>query len=257
MHATLPLLAALAETPAGPSSLQLGSYLGLSALVIGVLAAGGLGLNRMVRGGWRLKSAQRSLRVLDLLPLPAKQQLAVVQVYDRTLVLGVGSSGVRLVAEWDADGPLPSGPAPAAPTRAPRSERARALLAILGARPAPTAQDRVHTPALSTAHDPFAAQLEAALERVLPRVAATQQPAAVAPTPVLSPAVRRVRREAAGASNGVIQAAQPRRTEAARAREPQAAPETAATRAAASQAGERAATHPTIDELLRAEGVFG
>lgn len=228
----------------GPDMGQFASYLGISLALILMVAAGGFVVHRMVRGGWRLRAAQRSLRVVDLLPLAGKNQLAVVQVYDRTLVLGIGDGGVRLVTEWDADGPLPSGPAPREPEPgATRSTRAQALLAMLGAKTptqiAPTAPAKPN----------FEDDLEAVLERVLPRAVqrVSNEPAALP--------VRKFARPQGEAKPRVAAAK-------AVAKGPRPA---AASRAAAAPEVElrndvhipRNRQRPTIDDLLRAEGVLG
>lgn len=230
----------------GPDMGQLASYLGISLAMILLVAGGGLLVHRLLRGGWRVRAAQRSLRVVDLLPLAGKNQLAVVQVYDRTLVLGIGEGGVRLVTEWDTDGPLPSGPAPKEPEAVPsRSTRAQALLAMLGTKVTPAAA----TPAPASAPANFEADLEAVLERVLPR--AVQRAHAEPEAPPVRKAVRTA--------------------EDARPRSVGAKPVTkgtrpaAATRSAKAPAAEslnevripRTTQRSTIDEMLRSEGVLG
>lgn len=76
------------------------------AVVCGVLvlALGGLafGFRRMVAGAVRGRAAQRSLSIVDVLPLGGKQKLCVIRCYDRTFALGVGDKEVNLVAELDA-----------------------------------------------------------------------------------------------------------------------------------------------------------
>lgn len=228
----------------GPDMGQLASYLGISLAMILLVAGGGLLVHRLLRGGWRVRAAQRSLRVVDLLPLAGKNQLAVVQVYDRTLVLGIGEGGVRLVTEWDADGPLPSGPAPKEPEVVPsRSTRAQALLAMLGTKATPQAAPPAPVPAN------FEADLEAVLERVLPRAV---QRAHAEPE---APPVRRAVRAA----------------DDTRPRSPVAKPVAKGTRPAAATRGAKAPVaepfsevqiprntqRPTIDDMLRSEGVLG
>ncbi|MBI1379857.1 MAG: hypothetical protein GC161_02070 [Planctomycetaceae bacterium] len=228
----------------GPDMGQLASYLGISLAMILLVAGGGLLVHRLLRGGWRVRASQRSLRVVDLLPLAGKNQLAVVQVYDRTLVLGIGDGGVRLVTEWDADGPLPSGPAPKEPEAVPsRSTRAQALLAMLGTKVTPEATPPAPAPAN------FEADLEAVLERVLPRAVQRAQA-----EPETTPVRRAVR--AADDSRPRNSAPKP----AAKATRP-----AVATRAAKAPAPEsssevripRNPQRPTIDEMLRSEGVLG
>jgi flagellar biogenesis protein FliO len=93
----MPLCALLAPA-AGP---DLGRYLTLSAILI--LAIGGLawGFRKLVARGVRQRAGQRSLQLLDVLPLGGKQRLCVVRLYDRTFALGVGEHGVSAIAELD------------------------------------------------------------------------------------------------------------------------------------------------------------
>ena len=54
-------------------------------------------------GSVRGRAAKRALRVVDVLPLGGKKRLAVVRVYDRTFVLGLGDKEVSVVSELDAE----------------------------------------------------------------------------------------------------------------------------------------------------------
>lgn len=245
--ATVPVAGApstLSGPHPGPDMGQLASYLGISLAMILLVAGGGLLVHRLLRGGWRVRAAQRSLRVVDLLPLAGKNQLAVVQVYDRTLVLGIGEGGVRLVTEWDADGPLPSGPAPKEPEAAPsRSTRAQALLAMLGTKVTPAAAAPAPVPAN------FEADLEAVLERVLPR--AVQRAHAEPEAPPVRKAVR-----TADETRPRSATAKP----AAKGTRPAAAPRASKAPAEESLSEVRIPRNtqrPTIDEMLRSEGVLG
>ncbi len=109
MHDTLPLAAS--ATPVGaaaPQTLDLVRYLGFSALVIAGVVALALFLPRLAKGAWRTRAARRSLKVVDLLPLGGRKKLTVVQVYDRTFVLGLGDKEICLVAELEgAEIPAP------------------------------------------------------------------------------------------------------------------------------------------------------
>ncbi|MCK6445389.1 MAG: flagellar biosynthetic protein FliO [Planctomycetes bacterium] len=75
-------------------------------LVCGGLIAlvGGLGylFKRFFAGRLKARAAQRSLQVIDMLPLGGKQKLVVVRCYDRTFALGLGDKEVGLIAELDA-----------------------------------------------------------------------------------------------------------------------------------------------------------
>ena len=53
---------------------------------------------------------ERSLSVLDVLPLGGKRRLAVVRCYDRTFVLGLGDREISAIAELDPVGPAEETP---------------------------------------------------------------------------------------------------------------------------------------------------
>ena len=89
---------AVAETPAGP---DLTRYLLICAGMVSAVALLGFVLQRAVSGTLAGRAAKRSLRVVDVLPLGGKKRLAVVRVYDRTFVLGLGDKSVNLVSELD------------------------------------------------------------------------------------------------------------------------------------------------------------
>lgn len=96
----------LALIPEGPA-FDPGRYLALVAALIVAVIAIGLGFRRVVGGALKHRASKRSLRILEVLPLGGKRQLAVVRVYDRTFALGLGDKDVTLVAELDpveADG---------------------------------------------------------------------------------------------------------------------------------------------------------
>lgn len=101
-----------------------------------ILLIGGLALlfRRLVLGGLRGRAAQRDLKILDVLPLGGKRQLAVVRLYDRTFALGLGEKSVDVVAELDS---------------------------------AVVDHDREQRSTRSTARDGFEARLQAAKDRLL------------------------------------------------------------------------------------------
>ena len=66
-------LALLAE----PQPFDPGRYMALVGALIVALLAIGLGFRRLVGGALKQRAAQRSLRVVDVLPLGGKRQLAV------------------------------------------------------------------------------------------------------------------------------------------------------------------------------------
>ena len=73
-----------------------------SAVLILTIGAVAYGFRRLVMGGMKGRAAKRDLRVLDVLPLGGKRQLAVVRCYDRTFALGLGEKTVEMVAEMDS-----------------------------------------------------------------------------------------------------------------------------------------------------------
>lgn len=101
------VLAPEASPAAGP---DLTRYL----VVCGLVIAGLMGLawvfRRFVAGHMRVRAAQRSLQVLDVLPLSGKHKLLVVRCHDRSFLLGLGEKEVRAIAELDAPG-FPGTPA--------------------------------------------------------------------------------------------------------------------------------------------------
>lgn len=114
---------------AGP--LDLGRYVQVCvALVVLILGVGWL-LRRFVAGSIRQKAAQRSLQVVDVLPLGGRRQLTVVRCYDRVFALGVGEKEVSLLAELEVEpGTAPESVPPkinAVPSEADRQAFAREL----------------------------------------------------------------------------------------------------------------------------------
>ena len=97
-------LSALGESPVstaidpGP---DLNQYLLISAGM--VVLVGGIGwfFQRTMSGSIRARANKRSLRVIDVLPMGGKKKLAVVRVYDRTFVLGLGDKEISVVSELD------------------------------------------------------------------------------------------------------------------------------------------------------------
>jgi flagellar biosynthetic protein FliO len=87
---------------AGNAGPDLTRYLLVCALLIGLVAGLGWLFKRFLGGALKSRAAQRSLQIVDLLPLGGKQRLAVVRCYDRTFALGLGDKEVSLIAELDA-----------------------------------------------------------------------------------------------------------------------------------------------------------
>jgi flagellar biogenesis protein FliO len=89
----------LADAGSGP---DLTRYLLVCGLLIGCVAALGWVFKRFLSGRLKARAAQRSLQIMDVLPLGGKQRLAVVRCYDRTFALGLGEKEISLIAELDA-----------------------------------------------------------------------------------------------------------------------------------------------------------
>lgn len=108
-----PPFALVESTFGGSDGPDLNRYLMVVGLLIGTLLALAWGFRRLVGGSLKSRASKRSLRVVEVLPLGGRRQLAVVRCYDRTFALGVGEKEVALVAELDpveAPEPTPEGP---------------------------------------------------------------------------------------------------------------------------------------------------
>jgi len=77
--------------------------LGVVAILLAAIAAMAFAFRKVVMGSMQNRAAKRDMRILDVLPLGGKRQLAVVRCYDRTFALGLGEKSVELVAEMDHD----------------------------------------------------------------------------------------------------------------------------------------------------------
>ena len=98
-----PTLASLQLLDVGDgSSADLTLLIGTVAALIAIILVVAWALRKVLTGAWRVRGARRSLRVIDVLPLGGRRQLAVVRCYDRTFLLGMGDKEVRLVSELDA-----------------------------------------------------------------------------------------------------------------------------------------------------------
>jgi flagellar biogenesis protein FliO len=73
--------------------------LGLVVAILGLA----WGFRKVVSGNIRGRASRRAMKVVDILPLGGKRQLAVVRCYDRTFVLGLGERDVTLISELDAE----------------------------------------------------------------------------------------------------------------------------------------------------------
>jgi len=113
---------ALLELPqAVPTGVDLTRYVLVCLGSIVALLGGAWLFKRFLAERLRARAAQRSLQVLDVLPLGGKQRLMVVRCYERSFLLGVGDKEVRSIAELEpAEAPLAATSAPTAPARPAR-----------------------------------------------------------------------------------------------------------------------------------------
>jgi flagellar biogenesis protein FliO len=106
------LTVTLAETQLGGSrGPDMTRYLIVCAVLLVAVAALGLGFRKLISRTVAARAAQRSLAVVDVLPMGGKRKLAVVRCYDRTFLLGLGEREIALISELDAA--LESAPTPA------------------------------------------------------------------------------------------------------------------------------------------------
>jgi len=138
-----------AKALGGGDGPDLTRYLIVCALLLLAIGALAWGFRRLVGRTLRARAAQRSLRVLDVLPMGGKQKLAVVRCYDRTFLLGLGERELSLVAELD---PALAPAREANPSAADRRSFADLLSRVRigagrksdSAAPADTARDEAH-----------------------------------------------------------------------------------------------------------------
>ena len=176
----------LALVADAPRELDLGRYLTTCGLLVALIVGFGWVFRRFIGGALKKRAAQRSLQVVDMLPLGGRQKLCVVRCYDRTFVLGLGSD-VNLVAELDAESiELPE--EPKQDPLADRREFARELL-------------RVHSELVESEQASPVAPTRAAAPKPAARKPAANKPAPQAPPatakPVVQPIQEQPRREAA------------------------------------------------------------
>ncbi len=103
------LLLAAQELPPAQRVLASGPDLTRYLLVCGGLIAlvlvCGWAARRFVGGSLRTRASQRSLQVVDVLPLGAKHRVGVLRCGERSFLLGFGEGGVRLLTELEATEP--------------------------------------------------------------------------------------------------------------------------------------------------------
>src|SRR5262245_30619308 len=87
----------------GPAGFDLSNYLLVCGLLLGLLVGAAYLVRRFVAGSVRRRAAQRSLRVVDVLPLHGRVKLVVVRCYDRSFLLGLGDKEVSSIAELDPE----------------------------------------------------------------------------------------------------------------------------------------------------------
>jgi len=221
----LSLIPALGESTklGGTEGPDLTRYFIVCATLLVVTAAVAWGFRRLFSGNLRHRAGQRSLHVMDVLPLGGKRRIAVVRCYDRTFVLGLGDHEISPIAELDpVIGPTSTPP----PTKADQAafvealERVRAAMpakpiaqkgAALDSAPRPTVKKKVRRRKVKVVKAPGAKELSVpkqnASEAVVAEAArkmararrvvaqAAQHPgAAVAPAPPKTPAAPPIQR---------------------------------------------------------------
>ncbi|MEM1449979.1 MAG: flagellar biosynthetic protein FliO [Planctomycetota bacterium] len=100
---TAPDVAADAPVRLGGAAPDLSWLTAVVAVFVVTMAGIAFGFRKLLTGAIKARSSRRDLRVLDVLPLGGKRQLAVVRCYDRTFALGLGERSVDLVAELDTE----------------------------------------------------------------------------------------------------------------------------------------------------------
>ena len=85
----------------GTTGPDLTRYFTVCVVLIAVTAAVAFGLRKLVAGNLKVRAAQRSLQVIDVLGLGGKRKLAVVRCYDRTFLVGLGDRELSAIAELD------------------------------------------------------------------------------------------------------------------------------------------------------------
>ena len=94
------------------SGLDIAQYLLISAAMVVAIGALGWFLQRTIAGSVLSRAEKRSLRIVDVLPMGGKRKLAVVKIYDRTFVVGLGDKELSLISELDGEIPERSELAP-------------------------------------------------------------------------------------------------------------------------------------------------
>ncbi len=89
-------------TPSAAGGPQWTRYLMVCVVLVLSIALLGWGAQRVFARTLKVRASQRSLQVLDVLPLGQRQRLVVVRCYDRNFLLGCGEKEVRHIAELDA-----------------------------------------------------------------------------------------------------------------------------------------------------------
>jgi len=113
---------------------------------------------RFMAGNMSLRAGQRAMKVVDVLPLGGKRQLAVVRCYDRSFLIGMGEREVNLVTELDSQEDLEGQLAVAKPSEG-RSFKSLFQRAVREA-PAPAAAAAAAPVATETITPPAAPSIE-------------------------------------------------------------------------------------------------
>ena len=155
-------------TAASDPGLDLTQYLLISAAMVVGIGALGWFFQKTIAGSVLSRAEKRSLRIVDVLPMGGKRKLAVVKIYDRTFVVGLGDKELSLITELDGEIPERSELAPKG-SKAKAAGIARAFEAIRS-----RVGEGIPKPQPKTRPTPQKQSLAATLNRVARQVAASK-----------------------------------------------------------------------------------
>jgi flagellar biogenesis protein FliO len=126
----LTVLPAAEATPlGGTTGPDMTRYLVVCGGLLVLVLLLGVGFRKLISKTMQVRAAQRSMQVMDMLPLGNKQRLCVVRCYDRTFLLGLGDKEMTSIAELD---PVIAPAREAAPNRADLHTFSRMLERLRG-----------------------------------------------------------------------------------------------------------------------------
>ncbi len=109
-------------TDLSESGVDLTRYILVCTLTIVLVLVCAWLLRRFLAQNLRRRASQRSLAVMDVLPLGRKQKAVVLRCYDRSFLVGLGEREVTLLAELDPEAheELEPSPPTVTPVEAPK-----------------------------------------------------------------------------------------------------------------------------------------